>query len=126
MRYKTPGKCPACGEEMYVSELKCDNCKTVVSGSFEGCAFCKLDNKKMEFLLIYLKNRGNIKDIEQEMGISYPTVRNLLDNLLSELNLIPSQTKETGYVGKQKDIISKLSKGEITPQQAQELLRQIK
>ncbi len=85
--YRAPHKCCVCGEKLTVSRLSCSSCGTTMEGTFEGCPFCSLPPEEMRFLLIFLKNRGSIKDVEREMGISYPTVRAALDNLIATLGL---------------------------------------
>ncbi len=85
--YRAPHKCCICGEKLTVSRLSCSSCGTTMEGTFEGCPFCSLSPEEMRFLLIFLKNRGSIKDVEREMGISYPTVRAALDNLIASLGL---------------------------------------
>ncbi len=85
--YRAPHKCPVCGEKLTVTRLSCPSCETTMEGKFEGCLFCALSPEEMRFLLVFLKNRGSIKDVEREMGISYPTVRAALDNLIDNLGL---------------------------------------
>ncbi len=85
--YRAPHKCSVCGGKLTVTGLSCDTCGTVMTGRFDGCPFCSLSAEEMRFLLIFLKNRGSIKDVEREMGISYPTVRAALDNLIAALGL---------------------------------------
>lgn len=87
MIYGTPKKCPVCGEELVITQMRCGNCRTSISGEFKHCKFCQLDEKHSEFLIAFLRNRGSIKDVEKELGISYPSVRALLDSLLRELGL---------------------------------------
>ena len=85
--YRAPHKCCICGHKLTVSRLSCQECGTVMEGSFSGCRFCSLSPEEELFLLTFLKNRGSIKDVERELGISYPTVRSALDNLLESLGL---------------------------------------
>ncbi len=85
--YRAPHKCAVCGEKLTITRLSCPSCETTLEGKFEGCPFCSLSPEDMRFLLIFLKNRGSIKDVEREMGISYPTVRSALDNLIATLGL---------------------------------------
>ena len=83
--YRAPHKCCICGEKLTVSRLSCEHCGTTMEGSFTGCRFCSLSPEEELFLLTFIKNRGSIKDVERELGISYPTVRAALDNLIASL-----------------------------------------
>ena len=118
--YKAPGKCMICGGTMHVTRLKCDTCESELSGSFAPCRFCSLDPQNLAFLEIFIKNRGSIKDIEREMGISYPTVRNNLDNLLTALGYGKEQPQKLT----KKEILDKQAKKEITSADALELLEE--
>lgn len=118
--YKSPGRCAVCGGALHVTQLTCDTCESTLQGNFTPCRFCALDDQTMAFLEIFIKNRGSIKDIEREMGISYPTVRNNIDNLLSALGFA-SETKPLT----KKEILDKLSKREITSTEALHLLETI-
>jgi hypothetical protein len=108
--------CPACGEKTKVSELSCSSCGTKVQGDFDLCPFCQLPPDAYEFLLTFLRCRGSIRDVERTLGISYPTVRSRLDELLRFLNLEASELSES-------DIIDRLERSEITPDQAVEFLK---
>jgi hypothetical protein len=88
-----------------------------------------LDDSDMEFLLVFLRCRGSIKDVEKELGVSYPTVRGKLDRLIQNLGLNPIQTleednKERGK--KRKEILEALEKGEISPKEAIDLMKNVK
>ena len=72
-------KCPNCGDEMIITSYRCNNCYTEVSGEFEIDNFARLDKEDKEFIELFLQKRGSIKDVGEEIGISYPTVRNRID-----------------------------------------------
>jgi hypothetical protein len=85
MKYKAPGKCPVCGEQLSITRLGCQKCTTAIEGEFEPCEFCRLPAEDLEFVKVFIKCRGNIKDVEKELGISYPTVRGKLDAVIKGL-----------------------------------------
>ena len=120
MKREVLGKCPVCDDELHVSKLSCDNCKTNIEGKFSLCKFCKLTNEQKSFVEIFIKSRGNIKEIEKEMGISYPTVRSKLENVIETLGYSPTYTQPE--VNK-KEVLEKLSSGEITSDEAIKLLQ---
>ncbi len=84
--YRFPHKCPICGERSAVTEVSCEACGTHIQGKFDGCRFCTLSPEESAFLLTFIRNRGSIKDVERELGVSYPTVRAMLDNLITALD----------------------------------------
>lgn len=113
-------KCPNCGDEMIITSYRCNNCYTEVSGEFEIDNFARLDKEDKEFIELFLQKRGSIKDVGEEIGISYPTVRNRIDKLVAKLG---------GKVDKKEsrlDILNMLDNGEITAEQARELLEELK
>ena len=113
------GECPICGGDLIVSKLSCTNCKTEISGQFKLSKFNYLSKEDLYFIEVFIKNRGNIKAIEKELGISYPTVKKNLDEVIIAL----------GYVVDDKDdvdrdeIFKKLEKGEISALEAAKLLK---
>lgn len=129
MKYEVLHKCPVCSSSLVITSLACDKCNTRIEGRFEPNIFSVLDDSDMEFLLVFLRCRGSIKDVEKELGVSYPTVRGKLDRLIQNLGLNPSQTleednKERGK--KRKEILEALEKGEISPKEAIDLMKNVK
>ncbi|MBZ9689398.1 DUF2089 domain-containing protein [Clostridium estertheticum] len=115
MTYKILCKCPVCSSKLKVTRLKCDECGTVVENQFELSKFDYLNNEQLYFIEVFLKSRGNIKDVEKELGISYPTVRAKLDEVITSLGY--TVIKQKPSVDK-KDVIDMLEKGEITADEA--------
>lgn len=76
------GRCPVCGDELTVTRLQCGTCETAIEGRFRLGRFGRLSNEQLAFVEVFLKNRGIIKDVEAELGLSYPTVRARLDESL--------------------------------------------
>ncbi|NYB52706.1 MAG: DUF2089 domain-containing protein [Methanobacteriaceae archaeon] len=117
MKREVPGICPICNSAIKVTEIGCKKCKTVIRGEFDLCKFCRLNEQQKYFLEVFIKNRGNIKEIEKELGISYPTVRNKLDEVISVLG---HKVKKPAH--DKKEILEKLKNGEITKDEALKLL----
>jgi len=115
MTYKILCKCPVCSSRLKVTSLKCDECNTVIENQFELSKFDYLNSEQLYFIEVFLKSRGNIKDVEKELGISYPTVRAKLDEVITTLGY--SVAKQKPSVDK-KDVIDMLEKGEITADEA--------
>ena len=76
------GRCPVCAGELAVTRLHCPQCDTAIEGRFRLGRFQRLSGEQLAFLEVFVKNRGIIKDVEAELGISYPTVRARLDDAL--------------------------------------------
>lgn len=112
-------KCPVCGKAMSVTKLHCGSCHTFIEGRFEPCRFCRLDAEQRQFVEVFLTSRGNIKEVERLLGISYPTVRSRLDNVLEALGYRVEREQDQ----RRKEIIEALDKGEITSQEAIKLLQ---
>jgi len=123
-KYKAPSICPVCGGEYEITALTCKNCKSELNGRFEGCEFCALNENEKSFLSTFIKCRGNIKEVEKELGISYPTVRNRLDNIISRLGYEDRRVAEAAE--ERKNIIKQLEDGEITADEAAEALKSLK
>lgn len=129
MKYKAPGKCPVCGEKLSITKLNCPKCTTTIEGDFHPCEFCRLPDDDLEFIKVFIKCRGNIKDVEKELGISYPTVRGKLDTVIKGLGYeIPSKEllKEKAAISATRnEIIDQLSNGEISSKEATERLKNL-
>ena len=80
--YPQPVDYPTCHHALTVTELSCRTCGTRVSGQFRRCEFCGLDDEQRALLRVFLATRGNVKEIERFHGVSYPTARARLDDLI--------------------------------------------
>lgn len=114
--------CAVCGNKLEVTELHCHRCDTRYQGHFHLDKFSYLSPEQKFFIEVFLKCRGNIKEVEKELDISYPTVRSKLDDVISSLGykVTASEKSET----KKKEILDMLSKGEITYDEAIKLLNE--
>lgn len=124
MKRKAPSICPVCGGQYETTRLTCSSCKSELSGTFGGCDFCKLTEEESFFVLTFLKCRGSIKDVEKSLGISYPTVRSRLDAVIKRLGLESSMSSDE-IKEERKVIFDRLDKGEITADEAAELLKNL-
>jgi len=79
--------CPVCQGELTVTRLHCRSCGTALEGEFGVGRFGRLEREQLTFLESFLRSRGNLKEMERELGISYPTVRSRLEVLLRALGL---------------------------------------
>ena len=123
MKYKAPSHCPVCNNQLTISKLSCKKCHTNLEGEFVSCKFCRLPAEQLEFIEVFIKNRGNIKDVEKELGISYPTVRGRLDSVIQALGYKVDKTDPAGEKERRQEILAALENGEITPREAAQKLR---
>lgn len=125
--YRMPSKCPVCANQLMVKSLKCGKCATELTGEFSPCRFCTLEEKHLQFVLTFLQCRGSIKEVEKALGISYPTVKNMLEAAVGALGL--DEKPELKRVRSQEErdsILTLLANGEIDAQSAIEALNQLK
>lgn len=112
--------CPSCSEKMVISELKCPKCDLRIHKDFESCDFCSLPEENYEFLLIFLRTQGRITDMEKVLGVSYPTIKTKIDNLLKSLKLSPITPEE------ESDPLEALAQSKISVDEAVAILKQRK
>jgi len=117
------GRCPICTAQLRVVRLECGSCGTRLEGSFSLGRFHSLTADQLEFLEVFIRGRGNFKDVERELGISYPTVRSRLDAVIRSLGyqteVEPDREAETE---RRKEILRQLADGRIGPDDAATLL----
>jgi hypothetical protein len=122
------GRCPFCGDELHVARLQCSSCQTAIEGRFTLGRFQRLAPDQLAFLEVFIKNRGIIRNVEAELGLSYPTVRNRLDEVIRALGFEvreeAEQPRETGEdAERRRDVLERLKRGEVTAEQAIKLLK---
>lgn len=125
MKKKVIGKCPVCGNRMRVTELKCPSCHTKLSGDFELGKFSQLSPEQLDFVEVFIRLRGNIKEVEEEMDISYPTVRKKLDEVIKSLGYKPEESPDDATEEKQNKVLSALENGEIEFEEAKRKLQEL-
>lgn len=122
---KAPGKCPVCHEEFSVTKLTCTSCGSELTGFFEGGRFSALSDSDQYFIEVFVKCRGSIKEVEKELGVSYPTVRGKLDDVIKNLGYQVTEPIEI-VNDSSAEILEQLDRGEITPGKAAEMLKKVK
>ena len=112
--------CPVCHKPLHITKLHCPACGTSIEGDFQAERLLALTPEQRSFVLSLLRNRGNIREMEKELGISYPTVRARLDQILAALGLEANPGKEKPA---RKEVLEMLAQGEITQEQALDMLK---
>ena len=129
--YHAPADCPVCGDDLIVTRKGCRTCGTELAGEFSSCAYCGLETSELDLLRVFLSSRGNLREVEKHLGVSYPTARARLDAVINKLGFTPSgetpssnDTAETGTVAgsPQEQILARVAGGEISAETAATLL----
>ncbi len=118
-------QCPACGGQLLVRSMSCTSCDTVIHGKYEPCIFCKLTPESLRFVEAFVKNRGNVKELERELGLPYSTVRGKLNDVIEELGFEVAHVDEEATGHQRREILDRLDRGEIKATEAAELLSQL-
>jgi len=122
-----PGICPFCGGAVDVTAFACRDCEAAVEGRFAPNRLAALDAAQAEFVLAFVRNRGNIKELERELGVSYPTVRARLDDVIRALGFKVAEDAAAAEEarGRRADVLAAVERGEMTAAEAADALKQI-
>jgi hypothetical protein len=121
--------CPVCSSELAITRLQCRGCGTAIEGEFNVGRFGRLSREQLTLLESFLRARGNAKELERELKVSYPTVRARIDSLVRALGLAdgPSAGDESEDRGEsselRRDVLERLARHEISADEAASLLR---
>ncbi|MBL8059912.1 MAG: DUF2089 domain-containing protein [Chthonomonas sp.] len=121
--HRLPAYDPISGQPLIVTELTSEESGISLRGRFAVPRFAKLTDEQSHFLETFLRCRGVLSSVEKEMGLSYPTVRNRLDQLLSALDLPPAPEPKEDIEGKRR-ILDQLESGEISIDEAKARIRE--
>lgn len=97
--YHAPAVCPVCGDKLITTRKGCLQCGTEIAGEFAACEFCALPEADLELLRVFLGSRGNLREVEKHLKVSYPTARSRLDAVLAKLGLTPSGDQDDAHNG---------------------------
>ena len=127
MKKNVIGYCPICNEKLIAKTLRCDNCDTEITGEFNLSPFDYLTKEQLDFALVFIKCEGNIKAIEKNLNISYPSVKKNIDDLINALGMNNVNTIEASELTDNKklsreEVGKMLKNGEITFEKAEKLL----
>lgn len=119
---KIISQCPVCEGKLSVVRLKCQQCGTVIENEFTLSKFDYLSAGEQYFTETFIKCRGNIKEVEKELGISYPTVRARLDEVIQKLGYDKETVRDEELI-RRETILKALEQGEITAEEAIQKLK---
>lgn len=134
MAHDVISTCPVCAGELAVTRLRCGSCGTTLEGEFSVGRFARLSREQTALLESFLRSRGNLRDIERELGISYPTVRARVEALVRALGFGPRSDEDpAGGVDDAMDnpdgpttresILERLARHEISAEDAAQAIR---
>ena len=92
MQPKLPVQCPSCESALFVAQLRCTNCSTIVSGDYTLPLLLQISEEEQNFILQFFLSSGSLKEMASQMGNSYPTVRNKLDDIIHKINQLKSKS----------------------------------
>lgn len=116
-------QCPVCNSELIVTRLFCLQCNTTIEGHFhpEANPFAPLSSEQMQFLLTYIRCEGRFNRMEEELGLSYPTLRNRFNEILRALGFEPGREEVPARLTAEDRmrILDELAEGLISSEEAQ-------
>lgn len=95
-QHRALSDCPVCGDRLVTTRLGCGSCGTELVGQFAPCPFCALDDADLEALKVFLVSRGNLKELQSHLGVSYPTARARFNDLLDRLGWLAEADADAG------------------------------
>ncbi|GAB3923182.1 hypothetical protein GCM10011575_00660 [Microlunatus endophyticus] len=121
--HRAPSDCPVCGDHLVVTRLGCASCGTELAGIFAPCEFCALSAAELDMLRVFLAARGNLRELEKHLGVSYPTARARFTDLLQKMGLAdPAPEPERPTAPGREQILAEVATGALTPAEAVRLL----
>src|SRR5579863_2999364 len=115
-------KCPSCDGNLTVARLRCPECAISIDGEFAPPALLKLSGAQIDFIEVFIKNRGIIREVERELGVSYPTVRARLDEVIQALGYSSKSAVDdvsaSDGAERRRIVLSELKAGKLTPEEA--------
>lgn len=129
--YHAPADCPVCGDDLIVTRKGCRTCGTELAGEFESCVYCGLESGELDLLRVFLSTRGNLREVEKHLGVSYPTARARLDAVVDKLGFTSSAevppsdepvNQQAGPMTPQAQVLARVAAGEISAETAATLL----
>lgn len=137
MPHEVIATCPVCTEELAITRLRCGSCGTTIEGEFSVGRFGRLSREQLAILESFLRSRGNLRDMERELLISYPTVRARVEALVRALGFGPrdepdaptpeaaAEAARDGITAGRREILERLSRKEISAEAAAEAIRSL-
>ena len=117
------GKCPVCGDNLAVTRLHCRNCDSALEGQFSLGRFYQLSPQQLAFVETFIRCEGKLTRLQDELGMSYPTARARLTEVIQSLGYEVDQETDSVSPEERKRILQQLSAGELSSEEAMALLK---
>ncbi len=122
--HPAPTRCPVCQAELTVTRLHCPSCDTAIEGRFTAGSFAHLSAEQLDFIVTFVRCEGKINRMESELGLSYPTIRNRLHDVIRAMGFEPGREEAPEITDEQRRaILDDLNSGKISAENAMRLLR---
>jgi hypothetical protein len=122
--YAAPSRCPVCRSELEVTRLHCSTCDTSIEGTFSGGPIAHLTAEHLDFIVTFVRCEGKINRMEQELDLSYPTIRNRLHEVIRALGYEPGRDEVVDISPETRStVLADLEAGKISADDAMRLLR---
>ena len=122
--HPAPSRCPVCSSELSVARLHCSSCDTTIEGRFTNGPLGHLTSDHVDFIVTFVRNEGKINRMEQDLGLSYPTIRNRLHEVIRALGFEPGKEEFVDVSAeKRNEVLEELEAGKITAEAAMRILR---
>jgi hypothetical protein len=126
VRRQAPSSCPVCQSPLRIARLECDSCHTAIEGDFDHGRFARLTREQLSFALVFLECRGKIKDVEERLGLSYPTVVSRLEQVVAAQTVPPPHEPAHTNERRLDDVLEDVARGKLNPAEAAAKLRAAK
>ncbi len=119
--YPVPAKCPVCEDELYAERLVCTHCGSAIEGTFTLRRLSRLTAEQWDFVELFLRSEGKLNRVQDELNLSYPTVRNRLHEVIRALGYEPGgeETEDEDSEA----VLEALSEGNISVDEAIRMLK---
>jgi len=122
--HPAPSHCPVCQSELTVARLHCSSCDTSIEGRFTGGPFSHLTAEHLDFIVTFVRCEGKINRMELELGLSYPTIRNRLHEVIRALGFEPGKEEVVDISAEKRNaVLEELEAGRISADDAMRMLR---
>jgi hypothetical protein len=118
-------QCPACGGPVVITEIKCSSCRLTMQGEFKPGLFSTLSDDQLTFVRTFLRVRGNLSEMEKVLGVSYPTIRNKLDEINQALDRTDKAPEPPPQNDARNAILHQVAAGELDAAEALVQLKQL-
>lgn len=120
--YNAPTECPVCQNDLLVTRMVCRNCGSALEGRFNLGRLFQLTPEQRHFVEAFIRCEGKLNRLQEELGLSYPTVRSRLEDVMRAMGYDVGKPEE-GSDGDRQEILERLARKEISADEALQLMQ---